>query len=225
MPLRTSGRMSWRKTLIAALGAAAASGPVSSGAQSLTPGGSWSGPYWGLTGGGAWNDVKGTTGSADLIVSGHLGYGIQFSALYLGAEIDGTYGGTKSTSYLSPLYSSTLEIDWSATARARLGLAADGVLLYVTGGAAWSGQTLGIHGLGAAPAASSSVVAGTVLGAGVEMKLLPFVSARIEGLHTDYGSQGSRLRDALSAHLSSGSWMDPRAQETVIRAGLSIRFN
>ncbi len=214
--------MPWFKALLAAIGLAAAQAPAVSHAQSLIPGSSWSGPYWGLTGGGAWSDVKTATNSSDLVLSGHAGYGLQLSALYIGAEVDGGWGGSKSTSNLSPLFQSTLEVDWSASARARVGLVAGGALLYATGGMAWSGQTLGVHSLGSELSTSSKIVPGAVYGAGVEIKILPFVSARVEALRYDFSSQSSRFVDIIPTGLSSKS-ID--LDETVVRAGLSLRFN
>ena len=217
--------MARRKILMAVFGLATLVVPTSAGAQNLVPGFGWSGPYWGLSGGGAWADVRNAKTSADLVWSGHAGYGLQLSSVYVGAEVDGAWGGTKSTSYLSALYSSSLEVDWSATARARVGVVAGGALLYVTGGAAWSGQTLGVHSLGHELSTSSKSIPGVVYGAGVELKILPFVSARLEALRYDYSSQSARFGDAIPAGISSGAWKNINLDETVVRAGLSLRFN
>ncbi len=212
-------------TRLAAFGLVVLFAPIGASAQSLIPGSGWSGPYWGLTGGGAWADVRGATSSSDLVWSGHAVYGLQLSAFYIGAEVDGSWGGARSSSYLSPLYASTLEVDWSATARGRVGLVVGGALLYATGGAVWSGQTLGVHELGRELSSSSRTVPGVVYGAGVEIKLLPFVSARVEALHYDYSAQGDRFQDALPASLSAAARSGLNLDETVVRAGLSLRFN
>lgn len=210
---------------LAAIGLAVLVAPTGASAQNLIPGSGWSGPYWGLTGGGAWADVRGANSSSDLVWSAHAGYGLQLSSLYLGAEVDGSWGGARSSSYLSPLYSSTLEVDWSATARGRVGVVVGGALLYATGGAVWSGQTFGVHALGSELSASSKIVPGVVFGAGVEIKLLPFVSARVEALHYDYSAQGARFQDALPASLSATARSNLNLDETVVRVGLSLRFN
>ena len=194
-------------------------------AQSLIPGSGWSGPYWGVTGGGAWGDVKTGTKTSDLVWSGHLGYGLQVSALYFGAEVDGTWGGAKTGSYLSPLYNSTLTVDWTATARARVGLAAGGALMYVTGGFAWSEQTLGTYHLATPLSTTSKAIPGAVFGGGIEVKVLPFISARVEALHFDYSEQSREFSSAIPAGLSSGTWKGLGLDETVVRAGLSVRFN
>lgn len=192
-------------------------------AQSLIPGAGWSGPYFGLTGGGALADLKSASKSSDLVWSGHAGYGLSFAGLYVGAEVDGTWGGARSSYDISPLYSSTVEVDWSATARARLGVTAGPALLYVTGGAAWSGRTLGIHTLGAQVTTGSERAMGTVIGAGIEMKVLPNVSARLEGLRYDFSSPSLTSFAQVPAALG-GSAMKG-GDETVIRAGITLRFN
>lgn len=208
----------------AGLGLLCVAGIESARAQSIIPGG-WSGPYWGLTGGGAWADTKHATKFSDLAISGHIGYGVQVSALYLGAEVDATWGGMGTTSYLSPVYSSTLDVDWSATARGRAGFAMNGILLYATAGVAWSGQTLGVHSLGGGEAVSTKTIPGLVYGAGIEMKVLPFVRARVEALHYDFSAQGKSFADSLPVSLSAASRNGLNLDETVLRAGVSISFN
>jgi hypothetical protein len=210
------------KRLGLAIWALAASSAAS--AQSLVPGG-WSGPYWGLTAGGAWADAKHASKASDFVFSGHIGYGVQISALYLGGEVDGTWGGASTTSYLSPLYSSTLDVDWLVTARGRAGFAVSGILLYATAGVAWSGQTLGVHSLSGGETVSTKTVPGLVYGAGLEMKVLPFVSARVEALRYDYSAQGKSFADALPSSISAAGRNGINVDETVVRAGVSIRFN
>lgn len=217
--------MSRLRTAIVALGLATFLTSSGARAQSLIPGGSWSGPYWGLTGGGVWSDLKDARNRADLAWSAHAGYGLQIASLYLGGEIDGTWGGTRSGYFLSPLYSSTLELDWSATARARVGLVIGGALLYATGGVVWSGQTLGIHTLGGPPTASSRSVPGAVIGGGIELKILPFLSARLEALHYDYSSQSAKFLDNAPGGIPAAAWRRIDFDETVVRAGLSLRLN
>lgn len=207
-----------------ALIAAVVMGAAPASAQSFVPGG-WSGPYWGLTGGGVWSDAKHAKKASDLALSGHIGYGVQIANLYLGAEVDGTWGGSSTTSYFSPLYSSTLDVDWSATARGRAGFAINGILLYATAGVAWSGQTIGVHSLSGGETVSTKTIAGLVYGAGIEMKVLPFVSARVEALHYDFSAQGKSFADALPASISAATRNGLNVDETVVRAGVSIRFN
>ena len=131
--------------------------------QSLVTGGDWSGPYWGVSGGGAFADVKHATKSTDLSWSGHVGYGLSLNSFFVGAEFDGAWGGASATSYISPLYSSTLKVNWTTTARARVGFATNGLLLYVTGCAAWSHQSLSAYSLGSEVAFGDKVIPGSVM--------------------------------------------------------------
>jgi outer membrane immunogenic protein len=206
-----------------ALAALLLAGPAN--AQSLLTGSSWSGPYWGLTGGGAWADVKNASKSSDLNFSGHMGYGLQISSLYFGGEVDAAWGGSSATTNISALYSSSLSVDWSASARARAGFTVAGALLYVTAGTAWSGQTFGVHSLGRELSTSTKTGPGLVYGAGIEMKVLPNLSARIEALHYDFSSQDARFRDALPSSIAGTARKGIDLDETVVRAGLTLRFN
>ena len=131
--------------------------------QSLVTGGDWSGPYWGVSGGGAFADVKHATKSTDLSWSGHVGYGLSLTSFFVGVEFDGAWGGASATSYISPLYSSTLKVNWTTTARARVGFATNGLLLYVTGCAAWSHQSLSAYSLGSEVAFGDKVIPGSVM--------------------------------------------------------------
>jgi hypothetical protein len=175
--------------------------------------------------GGAWADLKGDDRTSRLAWGGHLGYGLQLSAFYLGIEGDGTWGGASGTSELTPLYSADLTVDWAASARARAGLVAGGLLFYVTGGVAWSGQTLGLHRLGSELSSDTSIVRGHVLGAGIEAKLLPFVSLRLEAQHYDFADQSSRFLPSLPAGLATGSLKGLDLDQTVVRAGVTLRMN
>ncbi len=194
-------------------------------AQSLLPGSSWSGPYWGVDGGVAWANAKEVRKANELTWGGHFGYGLQLGVLYLGGEVDATWGGASTSSYLSPLYSSTLDVNWTATARARAGLAVGDALLYVTGGAAWSGQTAAIHTLGSKLASENSIVNGTVIGAGIEFKPLPYIAVRLEGLRYDFSHDASDVIKSLPAGVSSSMLKGLGGDETVVRAGVSLRFN
>jgi outer membrane immunogenic protein len=192
-------------------------------AQSLIPGGGWSGPYFGATAGGAFARVKNASSSSDLTWTGHLGYGFNISSLYLGAEVDATWGGATATTALSPLESSKLTLDWSTSARARVGIAGNGILLYVTGGAAWSGQSLAVASVLNGSSTSTKTIPGFVVGAGLEMKLLPYITGRIEALHYDFSSANPNFRVAIPAGFTALT--NRGLDETVVRAGISLRFN
>lgn len=213
------------RSLLVGLSLAAGLAGRPADAQTPGAGGGWSGPYWGVTAGGEFADARHAKRASDLAWSGHVGYGLQISALYVGAEADVAWGGATTGFYLSPLYNSTLTLDWTATARARVGIAVGGALLYATGGLAWSEQTVGTYQLGSPLASTSRQIPGAVLGVGLEMKLLPYVSARIEALRYDFSDQAREFRGLMPATLPATNWNALNVDETVVRAGLSIRFN
>ncbi len=206
-----------------ALFAAMATAPLAqpAGAQSLLPGFGWSGGYVGIAGGGAFADVKSAKKAGDLVWTAYVGQGLRIANFYVGGEVDATWGGAKSSYYISPLYSSTAEADWSATARARAGLVAGGALIYLTGGVAWSAQSVGVYTLGREVAGSTKVLTGAVFGAGVELKLLPFATARVEALRYDFAQQGKSFAEVLQGT----SWKTLDLDQTVIRAGINLRLN
>ena len=218
---------SFRRCRLLLLTAAAAAGiavsPVH--AQSLLPGGNWSGPYWGLDAGAAWTNAKTVRKASDVIWGAHAGYGLNFSGIYLGLEGDGTWGGAEATSELSPSLSARLAVDWTASARARVGLMFGPALAYVTGGAAWSGQTVTIHNLGSSIAREDKILLGTVIGAGVEVTALPNIGIRLEALRYDFSGDASDAFKSLPAGLTSNALKGLSGDEAVVRAGVSLRFN
>src|SRR5262245_52180900 len=86
---------------------------VTSGAHAQW--GTWSGAYWGVNAGATWATATDVRRASDVAWGGHFGYGLQFSALYFGAEVDGTWGGARVSTDLSSTLTSSLEVDWTAT--------------------------------------------------------------------------------------------------------------
>ena len=144
---------------------------------------------------------------------------------YLGAEVDGTWGGSHSTIQASSLYSSTLDVDWKATGRARAGLTIGNLLVYATGGGAWSGQTVGIRAPGGSGTTDTKTVAGAVLGGGLEFMPLPFVSTRFEALRYDFSADAANVVKSLPTGFSAGSLKGFKGDETVVRAGISLHLH
>lgn len=215
-----------RITYCVTLGLGLVAGVAPAGAQttSLISGGAWSGLYWGGTVGVAATDLSRITDGPARLWAGHLGYGINIGALYFGAEVDSAWGGARRSFYVSPLYSSTTEVDWTATARGRVGLALGETLVYVTGGAAWSGQTVSVSTLGTQLSSSSQATLGTVIGTGIEVKLLPNIAVRLEAMHYNVSAPTLTSISQVPASII-GTPLHNAGDETVVRAGLSIRFN
>src|SRR5262249_22013478 len=118
----------------------------------------WTGFYIGLNAGGKWVSVDDTVTAgaaavtfngdtrASWIAGGQLGYNIQFGQWVLGIEGDIDAQNFRRTRVIgTPIApfvvgdAFSVESNWQASLRGRIGYAAwDRVLLYVTGGVAWT---------------------------------------------------------------------------------------
>ena len=192
----------------------------------------WTGIYLGLNGGWGWgqqdplniitnrfdNSLIGFSGG---LFGGTMGAQIQSGRVVLGFESDIDWANLKGSSNVNPtvaggllgLVSATTNIDWVATARARVGYAFDNVLVYGTGGLAVLGAktSLSLVPGGAAcgailtGCAGASRQIGAALGGGVEYGFTPNLSAKLEYLYVS----------AVSLDVSHHS---------EVRAGVNYRF-
>jgi outer membrane immunogenic protein len=199
-----------------------------------TPVYNWTGIYFGINGGYGWGhqdplnlisnrfDGKSVDFSGG-VFGGTFGAQIQSGHVVIGFETDLDWAGLKGSSTFIPTIggvpigaaavTANANIDWEATARARIGYAEQNWLLYATAGLAILGTKgnittppavncgtyLGINCSGA------SKQVGAVLGAGIEYGFTPNVSAKLEYLY-------------LSATSLDTS------HHSEIRAGLNYRF-
>lgn len=137
-------------------------------------------------------------GSGSGFVGGlQLGYNYQINNLVLGVEGDiGYFGVSRSVSETVGATTATLRwrTQWDGSLRARLGVAADRTLFYVTGGVAFADFNLSVS---AANARLNNAVAvgetqtrvGWTVGAGIEHAITPNWTVRGEYLYSDYGSR------------------------------------
>ncbi len=198
----------------------------------------WTGFYGGIVGGGGWGrarqwDAGGfNSGGYNLgggIIGGTLGYNWQVNNFVLGLEGDGSgawiRGSTPGTIVgcggLTARCSSDLEA--LGTVRGRVGVMFDRFLPYITGGAA-IGSLHGSEGdvpLGGAFGSGSSTVVGWTVGAGVEAKITPEWSAKIEYLHVDLGDH------AIFNDTIAGAPVPQNIRYTseIVRAGLNYHFD
>jgi outer membrane immunogenic protein len=201
-----------------------------------TPVYNWTGIYVGLNGGYGWGNqdplnlisnrfdgnslsfsggVFGGTAGAQ-IQSGHVVIGFEADLDWAGLKGSGTIVPTQGGSVFPPgsgAISATTNIDWEATARARIGYAQENWLFYATGGLAVLGAkanftpavgfTCGQYTLVNCSGTNKQI--GAALGAGVEYGITPNVSAKLEYLYIT----------AASLDISHHS---------EIRAGLNYRF-
>ncbi len=168
----------------------------------------WSGYTIGALLGYTWGEVEAGTESADIdgFDGGvYIGANYQWNQFVLGVEADalisGVDGGAGGVS---------VDQDWSASLRARAGIALDQFLLYGTGGVA-------VTGVEASDATSSdaNTLWGWTLGAGAETMLRDNLTARVEYRYTDY--------EGKTFTLDSGSG-DVDLQAHSVRAGVGLKF-
>ena len=169
---------------------------------------SWGGVYLGLHGSAGWGSLDNVGGSIDLrggIFGAHAGYQKQSGSFVYGLEGDFD-GSWLSESETIGAVTAELSLNWLASLRARLGYAvSDSILLYATGGVAWGEveASLSIPGftIGAA-----QTMTGYVVGGGVETRLSPKFTSRIEALY--YGFSESSF-DADAAVIRAGVTWHP----------------
>jgi outer membrane immunogenic protein len=157
----------------------------------------WTGSYVGISGGGAWgsavvrSDATGADQTPRLDLGGGgiigltTGFNVQNGGLLLGFEGDISATSKKGSAVEFPpnaAFSNEVKERWLSTFRGRIGYARDNWLLYATGGGAAANVEHGIT----APAGRISDQQwhwGWTAGAGVEVKLSPDWSAKLEYLY------------------------------------------
>lgn len=171
----------------------------------------WRGFYVGLNGGYAWGSGDptiisdglnaGTISAIDpsgFLGGGQVGYNAQFGNFVLGAEADIQGGWVDDTAAgvvggFGPVSTSS-ELNWLSTVRARAGFAADRMLIYATGGVAWADMDFAAN-VGGTPFSGGETLTGYAVGGGVEWALDNNWTARAEYLYVDLGD--ATIRDGL----------------------------
>jgi outer membrane immunogenic protein len=187
--------------------------------------------YIGAQGGGAWGDSvqsfnAGTTNRYNIsggVAGGTVGYNWEFSphfvpgieADYAWAHITGT-GASSATYSCGTICATTL--DSLGTVRGRLGYAFDHVLLYGTGGWAYSRINSNLDGFTAANDRS-----GWTAGAGIEYAFAPHWSLKAEYLRVSFDS--AVWTNATAPGIAcTGIACSTDAKFNVVRAGVNYRF-
>jgi outer membrane immunogenic protein len=171
------------------------------------------------------------------LIGATLGYNWQIDRVVLGLEADMSYASLKSRGSApdagiwsagdSALQTWSTELTWLSTLRGRIGFTYDRFLVYGTGGLAIAGATDrteltyndGAGGGLSASARDSKTHLGWALGAGIEAALTEKLTAKLEYLHVDLGSQ--TYRSDLRLILIQA---DARFTADLVRAGLNYRF-
>jgi len=202
---------------------------------------SWTGWYVGANGGGGWGltDHTATVGLTGLpalttgnfntsgaLAGGTIGYNYQIGGWLLGAEADLDWSnirGTFNTAAAIPggvaTASLSSQLNWLDTARVRLGFVWDRALFYGTAGAAYGGltatasATATVGGITAvATAADTQTRFGWTAGAGVEYAFTNSLSAKVEYLFVDLGSQNQIIIDNV------------KFTANIVRGGVNLHF-
>ena len=110
--------------------------------------------------------------------------------------------------------------NWLATARARVGYAADRVLFFGTAGGAFANMQTTYSGV-----QSSTTKAGWTAGAGVEWAFADNWTAKVEYLYVDLGTYNANCSTAACVAVAGGVLpVSASLTENLIRAGVNFKF-
>ena len=167
------------------------------------------------------------------------GCNYQTGAWVWGVEVDGGWASASGQAGptanaialgLNPNFLFTTNERWLATARGRLGYAADRWMWYVTAGAAWSGFDLnnsngtGVAGAQRQPSRVNKT--GWVVGLGTEYALLGGWSVKSEWLYANFGTLHYGDEPGIVNGCTAGcANADVKMYEYIWRVGLNYRFD
>jgi outer membrane immunogenic protein len=200
----------------------------------------WGGIYFGINGGygfgqSKWSDPNnfsglGTTGNfntSGYAVGGTVGANLQSNAFVFGVEGDLDIMGIDGKN--SSLYCASLGFGagaqcetkqtWLGTLRARVGYAADRVLVYGTAGGAFGNIESGVAG-----SFVSSTKAGWTAGAGIEAAFADNWTARIEYLFVDLQDATCNNSAACGNNLVGPANQTVKFDANLIRLGVDYKF-
>ena len=203
---------------IVAAGAASAAdlpsrkGPVAAPVY-LPPAFTWTGFYVGANAGYGWGNVNanGWANVGDLdgfVGGGQVGYNYQMGQFVLGVEADLQGADLSSGNNLGLV---NVKTEYFGTVRARVGVAFDRFMPYITGGWAYGNVKTSIPGIGFS--SDRSHTGGYAVGAGLEYAVTNNIIAGVEYLYVDLGE-----KNILGAGTKVGT------DFSVVRARLSYKF-
>ena len=176
--------------------------PVYKGVRPVVAYYNWTGFYLGINGGYGWGRSDWSAFGFDTdpsggLVGGTIGYNWQAmgSPWVFGLEGDIDWTNIKGTfTDINCPTGCQTKNNWLGTARGRIGYAWDRLMIYATGGAAFTNVTVGsnfiVFGIFPATLASDSkTLVGATVGGGFEYAFTNNFSAGIEGRYSWYGSQ------------------------------------
>src|SRR6516225_6700551 len=168
------------------------------------------------------------------IAGGQIGFNWQAGMVVFGAELDAQWSGQSDTVSLicTPprpgcTASEAIKIRSLTTGRARVGLAFDWLMPYVTAGAALVNArddlTVNVGGVSALFPPLSNTSLGWTAGAGVDIALSSNWSARLEYLHIRANDLTSSV--AIPGFLGAGTAAESAAyRDNIVRVGLNYRI-
>jgi outer membrane immunogenic protein len=203
---------------IVAAGAASAAdlpsrkGPVAAPVY-LPPAFTWTGFYVGANAGYGWGNVNanGWANVGDLdgfVGGGQVGYNYQMGQFVLGVEADLQGADLSSGNNLGLV---NVKTEYFGTVRARVGVAFDRFMPYITGGWAYGNVKTSIPGIGFS--SDRSHTGGYAVGGGLEYAFTNNIIAGVEYLYVDLGE-----KNILGAGTKVGT------DFSVVRARLSYKF-
>jgi outer membrane immunogenic protein len=200
---------------------------------------SWTGFYVGLNAGGAFGDSSWTTPAGAVssfstigaLAGAQIGGNYQIGQFVIGAEADADWQnlrGATASGVCAPaiIGGCAVASNWLATVRGRAGFAADRVLLYITGGGAFTNVK---PSTGALPYGGGSE-AGWTAGGGVEYAFTDNWTAKFEYLYASFQSAtcNAGACSAGNAALAGGfPGVSPATvsfHENIVRAGVNYKF-
>lgn len=171
----------------------------------------WGGFYVGAYGGYSWFDANaGGFGEADdesVKFGGYTGYNFEFdNKVVTGVELNGGIANSQAS-----IAGTTIEQDWDASLRARLGYAFEKSIIYSFAGVAVTGvEATSLAG------SDSQTLTGFNLGAGLEHEILDGITARVEYGFSDYGSETFAPGGGASNEIDF--------KEDSVNLGLGVKF-
>jgi outer membrane immunogenic protein len=163
------------------------------------------------------------------LIGGQGGFNWQIEHIVLGVEGDAQWTNQDDVGCGQACISGDSEaqhLNWFATARARLGWANDGYMLYVTGGGAWGEleQTSTFVGISSSLTTHSTQTrGGWVGGGGIEARLFGNWTAKAEYLHLDLGSTTNTL--AVADLFYNAFSVKSSFRDDIFRAGLNYKWD
>jgi outer membrane immunogenic protein len=206
----------------------------------------WGGIYLGVNGGygfgsTTWSDpnnVPTTTGNFNTngwMVGGTLGANFQAGAFVFGVEGDLDWsnikGSSSSTFCILPTSAATAgntcqtKNSYFGTARGRIGFAADRVLIFVTGGAAFADVKAGLTG-GSISSATYDTTnkVGWTAGGGIEVAFADNWTGKLEYLYADLGSGTCSTGSNCGFTTAAGANDTVKFTTSVVRVGINYKF-